>query len=94
MKQLGARTGNWLTQDQARLLLEKANGDDLRSARNLAMLPCSWTEDCARLNPLLLQLRICQQSNSAPIDCGTLADLRPGIMRRLKANRHKNAGWQ
>jgi hypothetical protein len=41
MKQLGARTGNRLTQDQARLLLEKANGDDLRSARDLAMLPCS-----------------------------------------------------
>lgn len=28
--QLGARTGNWLTQDQARLLLETAAGDDLR----------------------------------------------------------------
>ena len=38
VKQFGARTGNWLTQDQARLLLEKANGDDLRSARDLAML--------------------------------------------------------
>ena len=37
-KQLGARTGNWLTQDQARLLLENANGDDLRGARDLAML--------------------------------------------------------
>jgi integrase len=37
-KQLGARMGNWLTQDQARLLLEKANGDDLLSAHDLAML--------------------------------------------------------
>jgi len=37
-KQLGARTGNWLTQDQARLLLEKADGDGLRSVRDLAML--------------------------------------------------------
>ena len=37
-KQLGARTGNWLTQDQARLLLEKADGDDLRSVRDLAMI--------------------------------------------------------
>ena len=37
-KQLGARMGNWLTQDQARLLLEKADGDDLRSARDLAMI--------------------------------------------------------
>jgi site-specific recombinase XerD len=32
------RIGNWLTQDQARLLLEKADGDDLRSARDLAMI--------------------------------------------------------
>jgi integrase len=38
VKQLGARTGNWLTQDQARLLLEKADGDDLRSLRDLAMI--------------------------------------------------------
>src|ERR1700739_4112560 len=37
-KQLGARTGNWLTRDQAGLLLEKADGDDLRSARDLAMI--------------------------------------------------------
>jgi site-specific recombinase XerC len=37
-KQLGARTGNWLTQDQARLLLENASVDDLRSARDLAMI--------------------------------------------------------
>ena len=38
MKQLGARTGNWLTRDQAGLLLEKADGDDLRSLRDLAMI--------------------------------------------------------
>jgi site-specific recombinase XerC len=38
VKQLGARTGNWLTQDQATLLLEKADGDDLRSVRDLAMI--------------------------------------------------------
>jgi site-specific recombinase XerC len=37
-KQLGARTGNWLTRDQARLLLEMADGDDLRSLRDLAMI--------------------------------------------------------
>jgi len=37
-KQLGARTRNWLTQDQARLLLEKADGDDLRGVRDLAMI--------------------------------------------------------
>jgi site-specific recombinase XerD len=37
-KRLGAPTGNRLTQDQARLLLEKADGDDLRSICNLAMI--------------------------------------------------------
>jgi len=37
-KQLGARTGNWLTQDQARLLLEKTDGDDPRGVRDLAMI--------------------------------------------------------
>lgn len=37
-KQLGARTGNWLTEDQARLLLENADGDGLRSARDLGMI--------------------------------------------------------
>src|SRR6185503_9119140 len=38
VKQLGARTGNWLPQDQARFLLQQADGDGLRSARDLAML--------------------------------------------------------
>jgi integrase len=38
VKQLGARIGNWLTQDQARLLLQKADGDDLRCVRDLAMI--------------------------------------------------------
>src|SRR3954471_8505750 len=38
VRQLGARTGNWLTQDRARLLLEQADGDGLRSARDLSML--------------------------------------------------------
>src|SRR5580692_11323242 len=38
VKQLGARTGNWLTQDQARLLLEAADGEGLRSVRDLAMI--------------------------------------------------------
>jgi len=38
VKQLGARTGNWLTRDQARLLLEKADGDDLRCLRDFAMI--------------------------------------------------------
>ncbi|KAA6465288.1 hypothetical protein DYQ86_04925 [Acidobacteria bacterium AB60] len=38
VKQLGARTEKWLAQDQARLLLEQADGDGLRDARDLAIL--------------------------------------------------------
>jgi integrase len=38
VKQLGGRSGNWLTQDQSRLSLEEADGDDLRSVRDLAMI--------------------------------------------------------
>ena len=38
MKQLGSRLGNWLSCDQAKLLLEKADGEDLRSIRDLAMI--------------------------------------------------------
>ena len=63
-KQLGARMGNWMTQDQARLLLEKAVGDDLRSARDLAMI--SVLVGCglrrAELSALTvehLQIRLC-----------------------------------
>jgi integrase len=37
-KQLGTRTGNWLTRDQVRFLLEKAAGEDLRSLRDIAMI--------------------------------------------------------
>ena len=32
------RAWDWVTQEQAQLLLEKADGDDLRSARDLAMI--------------------------------------------------------
>lgn len=38
VKQLGSRIGNWLTHDQAKMLLEKADGKDLRSIRDLAMI--------------------------------------------------------
>jgi site-specific recombinase XerC len=38
VKQLGSRTGNWLTRDQAALLQERADGEDLRSLRDLAMI--------------------------------------------------------
>jgi site-specific recombinase XerC len=38
VKQLGSRLGNWLSTDQAKLLLEQANGEDLRSIRDLAMM--------------------------------------------------------
>jgi len=38
VKQLGSRAGNWLNRDQARQLLERFNGEDLRSLRDLAMI--------------------------------------------------------
>jgi site-specific recombinase XerC len=38
VKQLGTRLGNWLSSDQAKRLLENADGEDLRSIRDLAML--------------------------------------------------------
>jgi integrase len=38
LKQLGSRTGNWLTRDQAKMLLEKADGEDVRSLRDLAII--------------------------------------------------------
>jgi len=38
VKQLGSRAGNWLTHDEARTLLQAANGEGLRSVRDLAMI--------------------------------------------------------
>jgi hypothetical protein len=38
VKQLGSRLGNWLTNNQAKLLLQNTDGDDLRSLRDLAMV--------------------------------------------------------
>ena len=38
VKQLGCRAGNWLNREQARLLLEKSNGEGLRSIRDVAMM--------------------------------------------------------
>jgi integrase len=38
VKQLGSRAGNWLNRDQARLLLEKSDGESLRSTRDVAMI--------------------------------------------------------
>ena len=38
VKQLGTRLGNWLSGAQAKLLLERADGEDLRNIRDLAML--------------------------------------------------------
>lgn len=38
VKQLGSRLGNWMSSDQAKLLLESADGEDLRSIRDLAMM--------------------------------------------------------
>ena len=38
VKQLGCRAGNLLNREQARLLLEKSNGEGLRSIRDVAMI--------------------------------------------------------
>jgi site-specific recombinase XerD len=38
VKQLGSRAGNWLTRDQARMLLEKSDGESLRCTRDMAMI--------------------------------------------------------
>src|SRR6201997_3925982 len=38
VKQLGSRLGNWLSNDQAKLLMENGDGEGLRSIRDLAML--------------------------------------------------------
>jgi site-specific recombinase XerC len=38
VKQLGSRLGNWLSTDQAKLLLESADGEDLRSIHDLAIM--------------------------------------------------------
>jgi integrase len=38
VKQLGCRAGNWLNRDQARLLLERSDGEGLRSVRDVAMI--------------------------------------------------------
>jgi site-specific recombinase XerD len=38
VKQLGSRAGNWLTRDQARMLLEKSDGESLRCTRDVAMI--------------------------------------------------------
>ena len=38
VKRLGARVGNWLNLDQARLLLDKANRETPRDIRDLAMI--------------------------------------------------------
>jgi site-specific recombinase XerC len=38
VKKLGCRAGNWLNREQARLLLEKSNGEGLRNIRDVAMI--------------------------------------------------------
>jgi len=60
VKQLGVRAGNWLTQDQAHLLLEKATGEDLRSLRDLAMLSVLVGCGLRRAELSLLKSKICK----------------------------------
>lgn len=59
-KQLGTRTGNWLTQDQARLLLQKADGEDLRSIRDLAMISVLVGCGLRRAELSALKVRTCR----------------------------------
>ncbi len=57
VKALGTRLGNWLNADQAKLLLVNADGKDLRSIRDLAMvavlLGCGLR--CAELSTLRVE---------------------------------------
>src|SRR6202789_1192139 len=50
VKQLGCRAGNWLNRDQARLLLERSDGEGLRSVRDVAMISIllgwTWRKHC------------------------------------------------
>jgi site-specific recombinase XerD len=55
VKQLGFRAGNWLNREQARLLLEKSNGEGLRSVRDVAMI--SILLGCSLRRPELSSLR-------------------------------------
>jgi site-specific recombinase XerD len=56
VKQLGSRIGNWLTHDQAKMLLEKADGKDLRSIRDRAMI--SVLLDCGLRRAELSALKV------------------------------------
>ena len=38
VKQLGSRLGDWVSSDQAKLLLKNADGEDFRSIRDIAMM--------------------------------------------------------
>jgi integrase len=67
-KQLGARAGNWLTQDQARRLLEKADGDDLRSLRDLAMISVLGGLRRAELSALTVEDLQIRQGHWAIVD--------------------------
>ena len=55
VKQLGCRVGNWLNRDQARLLLEKADGESLRCTRDVAMISILFDADSDAPNSWLLK---------------------------------------
>jgi site-specific recombinase XerD len=61
VKQLGARAGKWLNREQARSLLEKSDGDGLRSSRDFAMisilLGCGLRLELASLKKDDIQIR-------------------------------------
>ena len=70
VKQLGSRLGNWLSSDQAKRLLVNADGEDLRSIRDLAMmavlLGCGLRR--AELSALELEDMAVRQGHCAIVD--------------------------
>jgi integrase len=65
VRRIGVRLGNWLTADQGRSLLN-ANGEDLRSKRNFAMLALLVGCGLRRGELLALAMRSAAGRNTGP----------------------------
>jgi site-specific recombinase XerC len=46
VKQLGHRSGNWLSVEQSSEVLNRSQGDSLREKRDHACSPCCWDAGC------------------------------------------------
>ena len=77
VKQLGSRSGNWLTRDQARMLLEKSDGESLRSIRDVAMI--SILLGCGLRRAELVSLR--KRRPNSPGTLGNRGSRRKGWSR-------------